>query len=146
MLLGLTVASVLTYLDAAKFWVGVAGVLGFGYKFVSWFRDIRVKDLKDIQDGVKISQAEIVKQTDVLKEIHEGTLANHQELIRQTDLFQRGFDNIIMTQKEGTRDLRDDFKTFFAFARPMMAPVGGAPEYKRKDKAKVRKKAVCCKK
>jgi len=150
------ITAVLTYLDAAKFWVGLATAFFFIYQLVTWFRDIRVKDLKNLQENALCNQEQMAKQTIFLGDIHTGVRTNHQEITRQTDILQRGFDSLIAIQKEGVRDLRDDFKTFFSFARPMMTSVASSPVYKhktpvrrstkRKEKAKVRKKSFCCKK
>lgn len=112
----LTPDVVFTILDQIKWWAGILGAVVFGAKIVNWFKDIRAKDLKDIHAGVNETQ---------------------QELIKQTDILQKGFQNIVTSSSRDIQELRSDFRTFFTFSSPAMAPAHKAPARKlRKTVAK----------
>jgi len=92
----------MAYLDAAKFWVAIFGVLAFGSRIINWFKDIRSKDLKEIHEGVATTQVELVKQTDVL---------------------QKGFENMCSSHSRDIQELRSDFRAFFNPYQAAMIPV-----------------------
>jgi hypothetical protein len=101
---------IFTILDQVKWWAGILGALVFGGRIVGWFKDIRAKDLKEIQAGVVTTQAELVKQTEVL---------------------QKGFSSLEVSHTRDIQELRNDFRTFFSFGKPAMAAAASGPPRKR---------------
>jgi hypothetical protein len=127
-MLALTPDMVFAVLDQVKWWAGILGALVFGGRIVGWFKDIRAKDLKEIQSGVVTTQSELVKQTEVL---------------------QKGFYSLETSHTRDIQELRNDFRTFFAFGKPAMAAAASGPPRKKsarsgrptvKVKAKTRRK------
>lgn len=110
-------ATIIAYLDAAKFWVGIAGIVAFGYKIVAAIKSIRVNDLNGL---------------------HSDIATNRDIVIKQTETIERGLTKLAESTLQGSRDLREDFRAFFALARPGMI-AAHAPS------CEVKKKIVCSK-
>ncbi len=103
-MLPLTPDMVFAVLDQLKWWVGILSAVVFSGRIVNWFRDIRVKDLKEIHEGVVTTQSELVKQTDVL---------------------QKGFSSLETSHTRDIQELRSDFRTFYMPQHAMMAAASG---------------------
>lgn len=113
-MIAITPDIVFAVLDQIKWWAGIVSALVLSGKVVSWFKDIRAKDLKEIHEGVVNTQVELSKQTDVL---------------------QKGFSSLETSHTRDIQELRSDFRTFFTFSKPAMAAASSGPSHKPRKAA-----------
>ncbi len=99
--------------DASKFWLALAAVVLGGNKIFTWVKEIRTKDLKEVQNNLAELSSKI---KDVSTKIDDQTTAVVSEL----------------------KELRGDFRTFYISPTPQMLPARAKPAPRsRKKEAKV---------